>query len=54
MGKMVNDDRIQPNFKMVTVIVKKQPHLCLFALKDILPKSELQFDYGVKSLPWRK
>ncbi|KAJ8043558.1 hypothetical protein HOLleu_10701 [Holothuria leucospilota] len=39
---------------MSIVLHKNTPHLCLFALKDIYPESELRFDYGVKNLPWRK
>ncbi|KAJ8043849.1 hypothetical protein HOLleu_11127 [Holothuria leucospilota] len=48
---MVNDEHIVPNCKMVIVVVDKDPHLCLFAAKEIPPFTELRFDYGVKTLP---
>ena len=52
---MVND-AVAPkaNCKMVAVNDGKNPHLCLFAVRDIEVWEELRFDYGVPNLPWRK
>ncbi|KAJ8048607.1 Histone-lysine N-methyltransferase set-1 [Holothuria leucospilota] len=54
LGRYVNDNHLTPNCKMSIVIHQDEPHLCLFALRDIHQKSELRFDYGVKNLPWRE
>ena len=31
-----------------------KPHLCLFALKEIMAGTEITYDYGGKEWPWRK
>lgn len=54
---MVNDaPSRKANCKMLIVenCGDGQPHLCLFATKDIAVGDERRFDYGVKNLPWRK
>ncbi|KAJ8020462.1 hypothetical protein HOLleu_40060 [Holothuria leucospilota] len=52
---MVNDatgtDR---NAVMKKVIYNGQPHLCLFALRDVSEGEQLFYDYGQPNLPWRK
>ena len=42
------------NCKMKLVSTKDTPTLCLFAIQDIQPNTELRYDYGVNDLPWRK
>ena len=39
---------------MRTMSFENQPRLCLFATQDIAAGMEIRFDYGVKSLWWRK
>ncbi|MBN3310325.1 KMT5A methyltransferase, partial [Amia calva] len=51
-GRLVNDDPM-PNTKMKKLVVKNRPHLCLFALRDILPGEEITYDYGGHDLYWR-
>uniref|UniRef100_A0A8C4X8D1 SET domain-containing protein n=1 Tax=Erpetoichthys calabaricus TaxID=27687 RepID=A0A8C4X8D1_ERPCA len=34
--------------------VDGMPHLCLFALRDILPGEEITYSYGDGPWPWRK
>ncbi|KAJ8017776.1 hypothetical protein HOLleu_44588 [Holothuria leucospilota] len=34
-------------------VFKGQPHLCLFALREIHSQEELRYDYGQPDLPWR-
>lgn len=34
--------------------VNNKDNLCLFAKKDIPANADLQYDYGVSDLPWRK
>ncbi|KAL6467410.1 hypothetical protein MHYP_G00252140 [Metynnis hypsauchen] len=53
LGRLVNDDHINPNCKMKRLIVEGRPHLCLFALRDITPGEELTYDYGDADCPWR-
>lgn len=52
---MVNDATgAAVNCTMKVIIFKNNPHLCLFAVKDINYNEELRYDYGVEDLPWRK
>lgn len=54
---MVNDAEIKSsenNAAMKIVVVKKKPHLCLFATRNIGQKEEIRYDYNVPNLPWRK
>ncbi|XP_070411620.1 uncharacterized protein [Nothobranchius furzeri] len=53
LGRLVNDDHVSPNSKMKTITVNGQPHLCLFAIKDIKPGEEITYDYGNSDWPWR-
>uniref|UniRef100_A0AAY4CSJ5 SET domain-containing protein n=1 Tax=Denticeps clupeoides TaxID=299321 RepID=A0AAY4CSJ5_9TELE len=53
LGRLVNDDHINPNCKMKRIMVEGKPHLCLFALKDITPGDEIRYNYGDADCPWR-
>ncbi|XP_077364362.1 uncharacterized protein LOC144008148 isoform X2 [Festucalex cinctus] len=53
LGRLVNDDHISPNSKMQRITVDRQPHLCLFATKDIEPGEETTYNYGDFDFPWR-
>ncbi|KAL6459436.1 hypothetical protein MHYP_G00329080 [Metynnis hypsauchen] len=53
LGRLVNDDHINPNCKMKRLIVEGRPHLCLFALRDVTPGEEITYDYGDADCPWR-
>lgn len=54
LGRMVNDlPAKKSNCKMKKLEVSGRVWLCLFAIKNILPNTELRYDYGVKDLPWR-
>ncbi|XP_054637986.1 uncharacterized protein LOC129185220 isoform X2 [Dunckerocampus dactyliophorus] len=53
LGRLVNDDHINPNCKMKKILVKGRPHLCLFALKEIFPGEEISYNYGDSPWPWR-
>ena len=55
LGRLVNDaPSAYANCKMKLVSTKDTPTLCLFAVQDIQPNTELRYDYGVNDLPWRK
>ena len=49
---MINDSK-RPNCK-VKVLSGNVAKLGIFAIKDITRDSELVFDYGDPSVPWRK
>ncbi|XP_046691727.1 uncharacterized protein LOC124376601 isoform X2 [Silurus meridionalis] len=53
LGRLVNDDHIKPNCKMKRILVEGKPHLCLFALRDIIPGEEITYNYGDGDCPWR-
>ncbi|XP_053499892.1 N-lysine methyltransferase KMT5A-A-like isoform X2 [Ictalurus furcatus] len=53
LGRLVNDDHMNPNSKMKTITVDRKPHLCLFAIKDISPGEEICYNYGDSDWPWR-
>ncbi|MEQ2158984.1 hypothetical protein GOODEAATRI_017806 [Goodea atripinnis] len=53
LGRLVNDDAVNPNSKMKVTGVDGRPHLCLFALKDIGPGEEITYNYGDSDRPWR-
>ncbi|XP_035390883.1 uncharacterized protein LOC113568688 isoform X2 [Electrophorus electricus] len=40
--------------RMKKIIVQGKPHLCLFAIRDIMPGEEITYDYGGSDWPWRK
>lgn len=49
----MNDEWIRPNAIVKKVVVAEQPRLAIFALVRIPKFSEIRFDYGDKSAPWR-
>ncbi|XP_078100325.1 uncharacterized protein LOC144513205 isoform X3 [Sander vitreus] len=53
LGRLVNDDHINPNAKMKYLTVQGKPHLCLFAVRDISPGEEITYNYGDSDWPWR-
>ena len=53
-GRLVNDDHIHPNCRMKKVVADGKPHLCLFAVRDIIPGEEITYDYGGTDWPWRE
>ncbi|GAA6231476.1 uncharacterized protein LOC108899356 [Lates japonicus] len=53
LGRIVNDDHINPNAKMKYLTVEGKPHLCLFATRDISPGEEITYNYGESEWPWR-
>ncbi|XP_035859486.1 N-lysine methyltransferase KMT5A-A-like [Sander lucioperca] len=53
LGRLVNDDNIEPNSRMRTITVEGQPHFRLFAVKDIRPGEEITYNYGDSNRPWR-
>ena len=53
LGRLVNDNHIDPNAKMKYLTVQGKPHLCLFALRDISPGEEIAYNYGDSDWPWR-
>ncbi|MGL5103398.1 MAG: SET domain-containing protein-lysine N-methyltransferase [Plesiomonas sp.] len=53
LGRLVNDDHINPNCKVKTVVFEEKPHLCLFSVRDIFPDEEITYNYGDSSWPWR-
>ncbi|XP_049325084.1 uncharacterized protein LOC103022234 isoform X6 [Astyanax mexicanus] len=54
LGRLVNDEHKKPNCKIKVVEVDGMPTLCLFALRDILPGEEINYNYGDSDWPWRK
>uniref|UniRef100_A0A8C1PWY1 SET domain-containing protein n=1 Tax=Cyprinus carpio TaxID=7962 RepID=A0A8C1PWY1_CYPCA len=53
LGRLVNDDHRRPNCKMKTIKVNENPHLCLFAIRDITAGEELTYNYGDSNWAWR-
>ncbi|XP_053279918.1 uncharacterized protein LOC128441835 [Pleuronectes platessa] len=53
LGRLVNDDHISPNAKMKYLNVQGKPHLCLFAIRDIVAGEEITYNYGDSDWPWR-
>lgn len=55
LGKFVNDSpRRYANCTAKAMLIDQQPHVLLFACKDIPAGSELRYDYGGGNLTWRK
>ncbi|XP_059204962.1 histone-lysine N-methyltransferase set-1-like [Centropristis striata] len=54
LGRLVNDEHKNPNCKVQTIQVENMPHLCLFAIRDIMPGEEVTYNYGDSDWPWRK
>ncbi|XP_060771644.1 N-lysine methyltransferase KMT5A-A-like [Neoarius graeffei] len=53
LGRLVNDDHINPNAKMKYLRVEGKPHLCLFAIRDTSPGEEITYNYRDSDWPWR-
>ena len=51
LGRLVNDS-LFPNAKMKLIVTYNEPHLCLFAERDINKGEEILYRYGVDNLPW--
>lgn len=49
LGKFVNYDEFSANCEMRPVVWKGEPHLCLFAVREILPDDEITFCFGDSS-----
>lgn len=55
LGRYVNDGAgTEANCRMRLIEINKEPHLALFASKNIQMGEELRYDYGVPDLAWRK
>lgn len=54
LGRLVNDDNKKPNCKMKIIDYNREPHLCLFALRNIAIGEELCYDYGNADWPRRR
>nr|XP_049588466.1 uncharacterized protein LOC125976693 isoform X16 [Syngnathus scovelli] len=53
LGRLVNDNQKSPNCTMKK-IVNDEPHLCLFAIKNIEMGTEIDYNYGDSKWPWRE
>lgn len=56
LGRLCNDEWKVPSAKVVVIedTVCKVPHLCIFALKDMLVDEEIRYNYGKEmNYPWR-
>lgn len=53
LGRLVNDNHINPNCKIKKIFYDGKPHLCLFAVTEISPGEEITYSYGNSSYPWR-
>ncbi|KAK3572181.1 hypothetical protein QTP86_024860 [Hemibagrus guttatus] len=53
LGRLINDDHINPNSNMKIITVKGKPHLCLIATRSINPGEEITYNYGDSEWPWR-
>ena len=54
MGRLINDDYKHPNANMKVIEFQGKPHLCLFAVDDLDPGSEVRYNYGKNiPYPWR-
>ena len=55
LGKYINDSpRRLVNCSPKVVVIGNQPRIIFFATKHIVSGTELRYDYGGGSLPWRK
>ena len=53
LGRYVNDSS-QPNAKMAKVVKDEYIYLYLYAIKDILPGTEIRYNYDAPKLWWRR
>ena len=51
---ITNDDSSQPNAKMAKVVKDECIYLYLYAIKDILPGTEIRYNYDAPKLWWRR
>lgn len=52
-GRLINHGSKKELSSMVSVkAYNGLPELLIYATKDILPKEEVLYSYGVKNLPW--
>ena len=51
---MINDSHNKPNCKVQVIDDEGKPRLAFFSLKHIGENTELRFDYGDKTVHWRK
>ena len=54
LGRLVNDEHINPNARMRKRIVNSIPRLCLFASRDIGQGEEVRYSYGPGHYTWRQ
>lgn len=50
--RLVNHGRKDKKCTMKVLEVNSKPHLCLFALKNIIEGQEILYDYGIANLSW--
>ncbi|XP_047200190.1 uncharacterized protein LOC118124568 [Hippoglossus stenolepis] len=53
LGRLVNDDHVNPNCEMKNIVCGGKPHMCLFAVRQISPGEEITYNYGDYPYPWR-
>ena len=56
IGRMINDavpGSLLQNAKIKIVVENCEPHICLFAKREIKKGEEIRYDYGEDNLPWR-
>ena len=54
LGRLVNDAEARiANCHIKKIIINGQPHLAIYAKRNLSINEELRYDYGVKDLPWR-
>ncbi|XP_053392299.1 histone-lysine N-methyltransferase PR-Set7-like [Mercenaria mercenaria] len=55
VGRMINDEHRHPNCKVkVSRTENGNPQLAVIAIADIDPGHEIRYDYGDRSVSWRK
>jgi len=53
VGRLVNDEHINPNAYMKVVAVDGTPHLLLYSRWTINVGDEIRYNYGAGNFPWR-
>lgn len=55
-GRLINDDHLNPNLKVVTLKVAGRTHPVFFTKKTVLVGEELTYSYGGpnQNYPWRQ
>jgi len=54
IGRLVNDDHVNPNSYMKVVAVDGDPHLILYSRRPIYAGQEIRYHYGPGSFLWRE